>query len=654
MGQESKNHDSPTDRVLSDAAPRAAAPYAGIVVCAFLLLAVALVFGQTLRHGFVNYDDEKYVCKNPQVDGGLTIEGIRWAFASRHASNWHPLTWLSHMLDCQLYGLAPWGHHLTSVLLHAATAILLFLVLRRMAGDLWPSTFVAVVFAVHPLRVESVAWVAERKDVLSGLFFLLTLGAYLGYVRHPFSLARYLAVAGLFALGLMAKPMLVTLPLVLLLLDYWPLRRMVLPSCPPWQLVVEKLPLLVLSAASCAATLWAQSEALAATDQVPLPWRIGNAAVSYVVYLGQSFWPAGLTVLYPHPGLALSAWKATAAILALGAICGIVVALRRRCPYLLVGWFWYLGMLLPVIGLVQVGLQARADRYTYLPQIGLCIAMAWGANHVTQSWPHRDLVCGIGAALTVTTLMACAWQQTTHWLNSETLWNRALACTTGNYTAHYNLGVALADQGRLDAAIQQYRAAVQAKPDYAEAHYNLGLILANRGQVDEAMEHYQAAADVAPDFSEAHNKLGIALVGRGRFDEAIAHYRAAIKAKPDYAEAHNNLGSALASKGEVTEAMEHFLAALEIQPNYAEAHNNLGASLEACGNVDEAIAQYEQAIKIKPDYAEAHNNLGALLGRQGSLSEAIAHFRRALEIDPQHAGARRNLGIAVGQQGGGL
>ena len=363
--------------------------YTVAAVCGFLLLAVALVFGQTVRHDFVNYDDNAYVYENPQVAGGLTAHGIAWAFTSFHVSNWHPLTWLSHMLDCQFYGLHAGGHHLTNVLLHAATAILLFLVLRRMTGDLWPSAFVAAVFAIHPLRAESVAWVAERKDVLSGLFFMLTLGAYAGYARRPFSLGRYLTVVLLFALGLMAKPMLVTLPFVLLLLDYWPLgrigphRRTGISSFR--RVVVEKIPLLALTAASCVATVIAQGTAVIAIDVIPLPSRIANALVSYVAYMGQLFYPAGLAVLYPHPEGGLPIWKVAASSLVLAGISAAALVWRRRFPYLFVGWFWYVGMLVPVIGLVQVGLHAMADRYTYLPQIGLCIAVTWGVAQLAAS-----------------------------------------------------------------------------------------------------------------------------------------------------------------------------------------------------------------------------------------------------------------------------
>ena len=402
-------------------------------VCGFLLLAVAAVFGQTVTYEFVNFDDPDYVYRNARMTQGLTFDGIAWAMTTNCCTNWHPLTWLSHMLDCQIYGPCAGGHHLTSVLLHAITAVLLFLVLRRMTSDLWPSAFVAAVFAVHPLHVESVAWVTERKDVLSGLFFVLTLAAYLAYVRRPFSLPRYLAVAAMFALGLMAKPMLVTLPFVLLLLDYWPLGRFT--NCldkplaashvtPVSRLVTEKIPLLLLTLASCAATVWAQEQSIVDTEELRFSARIANALVSYVGYIGESFCPINLAVYYPHPQAGLPMWEPIAAMLLLAGVTAAVVMRRRKNPYLLVGWLWYLGMLVPVIGLTQVGLQAMADRYMYLPQIGLVIGLTWGAERLVRSWPRRAWVCGATASLVIVELAVCAAQQTTYWRDSESLWER--------------------------------------------------------------------------------------------------------------------------------------------------------------------------------------------------------------------------------------
>ncbi len=631
-------------------------------VCAFLLLAVALVFGQTIRHEFINYDDPDYVYDNPPVAGGLAAAGIVWAFTHFHSGNWHPLTWLSHMLDCQLYGLHhPGGHHLTNVLLHAASALLLFLVLRGMTGDLWPSAFAATLFAIHPLHVESVAWVAERKDVLSGLFFMLTLAAYAGYARRPFSLLRYLLTTALFVLGLMAKPMLATLPFVLLLLDYWPLGRIgattsrsreqspLLRQGPSAirRVLLEKLPWLALAAVSCTATYLAQSSAGAVVQRLPFPSRIANALICYVAYLGQFFCPLGLAVFYPYLQNSLPIWKVIASLALLVGISLAAMAGRRKCPYLLVGWLWHLGMLVPVIGLVQVGSQAMADRYTYLPQIGLYIALAWGAERVSRHWPYRCWVVGAAAALAVMSLAWCAWQQASYWKNSETLWRHALACTSKNWLAEGNSAILLAGRGRVDEAIDHYLEALKIKPDYELAHSNLGVVLAGCGRVDEAIAHYHEALKITPDDALAHNNLGDALASQGRADEAIDHYQKALETKPDFAEAQYNLGVVLATHGRSDEAIDHYQKALKIKPDYAEAHSNLGAALAGRGRLDEAVAHYRRALEIKPDNAEIRNNLGNALANRGQVNEAIAEYRKALEIKPDYAGAQNNLALAL-------
>ncbi len=557
--------------------------YQVLAICALLLLAVGLVFGQTVRHEFVNYDDDVYVYENPPVAHGLTASGIAWVFTHRHCANWHPLTGLSHLVDCQVYGLNASGHHGTNVMLHAATAVALFLVLWRMSGGFWPSAVAAAIFAVHPLRAESVAWVAERKDVLSGLCFMLTLGTYVWYVRGAFSPKRYLLLLVVFALGLMAKPMLVTLPLVLLLLDYWPLGRFGTKTPPHcngggisgdatvpqsvvdprpflWKVVIEKLPLLLLVAASCAATLWAQKEALEVNERIPFLWRTANAMVSCVAYLGQFFCPAGLAPFYPHPTAHLPLWKVVAAAAVLVGVSVGTLACRRRCPYLLMGWLWYLGMLLPVIGLVQVGSQAMADRYTYLPQIGLCIALAWGAADVCRGWPSRRWACGVGATVVLVALMVGGWRQTTFWHDSGTLWTHALACTSPNNTAYKNLGNALASLGRFD----------------------------------EARAHYEQALKIKPDDAETYNNLGGSLAGQRRFDEAIAYYRKVLELRPHGLEVsgvYKNLGFALAEKGRLQEAIDYYNKALEIKPVYAETHGSRGLALAALGRFDAAAAQ---------------------------------------------------------------
>ena len=617
-----------------------------------LFVAVGLVFGQTARYGFVNYDDHVYVCENPHIARGLSFQGIVWVFTHSHASNWHPATGLTHMLDCQLYGIEAGGHHLTNVLLHAATSILLFLVLWKMTSDFWPSALVAALFAVHPLRVESVTWVSERKDVLSGLFFVLTLAAYLRYVRRPFSVARYLSVVALLAVGLMAKPMLVTLPLVLLLLDYWPLRRFAGNS---WRrfayLVVEKLPLLLLTALSCMATVWAQGEAVVPVERLPFWWRASNALVSYVAYLAQLCCPLGLAAFYPHPGVNLPMGKVMASAVILAAISAAAVAGWRRRPYLLVGWLWYVGMLVPAIGLLQAGPQARADRYTYLPQIGLCLAFTWAVAELFRRWPLRQWAYGIASASLLAVLIGSAWRQTSFWRDSVILWTHTLDCTTRNDVAHCNLGGALIDAKRIGEAIDQCRKALTIKPDYAQAHHFLGDALADLGRLDEAVTQQEKALEIKPRYVQVHCDLGVALARLGRFDEAMAHYRKALEIQPDFPEAHYDVGNLLAGRGQLDEAVAQYQLALEDDPDYAPAHNNLGAALTRLGRLDEALAHYQRALELQPDYAMAYANLGAALTRAGRLDEALVQYRKVLELKPGYAMAHYNLGNVLAGRG---
>jgi protein O-mannosyl-transferase len=569
-------------------------------LCALLALAVVLVFGRTCWHDFVNFDDDAYVYDNPRVTAGLTGQSAAWAFTAFHANNWHPLTWLSHQLDCQWYGsrLAA-GHHLTNVVLHAAAVIVLFLVLRSMTGRFWPCALAAAMFAVHPLRVESVAWVSERKDLLSGLFFLLALAAYLGYARRPFAWGRYLLLMATFALGLMAKPMVVTLPIVLLLLDYWPLSRLE-DVAARRRVVLEKLPLLALSAASCVVTSLAQRHAVVPLDVVPLGPRIANALISCVAYVGQLCYPAGLATFYPLPESGAPWWKAVAALFVLVGVSVAAWLARRRCPYLLVGWAWYLVMLMPVIGVVQVGAQAMADRYTYLPEIGLGIAMAWGLADVAARQPVRRWAFGALAGAVVLAWMLVAWRQTAYWRNGETLWTRTLACTSQNVFAHNNLGIMLAQHGDIEGAIRQYRLAMA----------------------------------INPDSPIPHNNLGNALVACGRFDEAVAAFCKVLALSPEYASAHMNLSIALACRGHIEAAVGECRRAIALDPTNANAHNNLGIFLCRCGRFDAAVGEFRAALAIKPDHAGAHGNLGAALAQQGNMAEAMRHWNAAVKADP--------------------
>ena len=618
---------------------KSASRWQTVAVCIVLDAITFAVFGQTLNHEFINYDDNEYVYNNPAVARGVTFKGIVWAFTHVHSTNWHPLTWLSHMLDCQLYGLHPAGHHLTNVLLHTATVIALFLVLRQMTGALWRSAFVAAVFAIHPLRVESVAWVAERKDVLSGLFFMLTIGAYVRYARRPSSGARFGLVLLLFAMGLMCKPMLVTLPLVLLLLDYWPLRR----EETTVGLVMEKLPLLALSATFCIVTLFAQHGAFQSTESYSLPLRFGNGLVTCLVYLGQMVWPSGLAVFYPYPFKGLPAWEAGLAAMLLAGFTVLAWGERKTQPWLLTGWLWYLTMLLPVIGIIQVGMQAQADRYTYLPQIGIYVAVTWLATEWAAKWHVGRVAIGGLMTAVIAVLMVCAWEQTGYWKNSEILWTHALACTTGNYVAHNNLGDDLLKKGRLDEAIAQCQTALEIRAGNAESHYNLGTAFLRKGRLDEAIVQCQIVLKMRPNDADAHYILGTAFLQAGRLDEAITQCQDVLQIQPDYVEARSNLGNALLKKGKVDEAITQYQMALQIKPGYAEVLFNLGNALLKKGKVDEAITQYQTALQFKPDDANAHNNLAKVLVQKGDVGAAVPEFQKALQFDPANPSIQNNL-----------
>jgi Flp pilus assembly protein TadD len=508
-------------------------------ICLLLLLAVIAVYGQTGWFAFTDCDDPQYVTDNPQVKDGLTAKGVVWAFTESHASNWHPLTWLSLMIDCQIYGPnRPGGFHLTNLLLHAANVVLLFVLLLRSIGlGLWTSGIVAALFAIHPLHVESVAWVCERKDVLSGLFFLLTLLAYVGYARRKLSLARYLLVTTLFGLGLLAKPMLVTLPLVLLLLDYWPLDRF----GTGWRLVWEKLPWFVMSAGSCVATFLAQQagNAVVPLGLGPISVRFTNAIVAYAAYLGQLFWPVNLAVLYPHQGPNLPIWKIAVSSLVLIAISIAAVVWRRRHPYLLVGWLWYLGMLVPVIGLVQVGGQAMADRYTYLTQIGLTVAIVVSIGRAAGAARRRAFTVGWSLALTVLTLLA--WRQTSYWQNTETLLRHALASTSRNWQSHRTLAAWLERHGQTEEAIFHYEKASDIDPMDVGTQNHIGMLLRSYGRTDAAIAHFGKALALNPNDAESCNNMGLALVAKGRPDLAIIGFQKALAANPNFAAARGNL-----------------------------------------------------------------------------------------------------------------
>ena len=593
-----------------------------VIICVLLVGIVGIVFGQTVRHDFINYDDGAYVKGNVHVLSGLNWPDVKWAFTTGHTGYAHPVTWLTHQLDCQLYGTWAGGHHLTSVVIHSANSILLFLLLWRMTSALWPSAFVAALFAIHPLHVESVAWVAERKDVLSGLFFFLTLHAYVAYAAKP-QLGRYLLTLGLFVLGILSKPMLVTVPCLLLLLDYWPLRRMTLSASEHdpasrfslGRLVLEKVPFAVIAAGWSLLTFVIGKEygVVAEETHFGITRRVANALVSYIIYVWNTFWPRDLALFYPYPETLPSG-----AVLFSG-ICLVLISIFclvkiRSSPYLAVGWFWYLGMLVPVIGFIQVGGQARADRYTYLPQIGLFLLVTWSATKLLARLRRGQEALAVMGLLVIIGLMACSYVQASYWQNSETVWNHALGVTVGNHIAYNNLGNVMIDKSQLDDAIYNFRKATEISPDYCEAQSNLGKALMLKGRSDEAVLHFRKALDICKDRSDVYNDLGHALARQGNWVEAITAYRAAIRTGPQHPNAHdnNNLGIALAKVGQTDEAIEQFQEALRIEGDYREAHCNLALVLVQVGRRDEAIAHLREALRLKPDDAQARAQLRQL------------------------------------------
>ena len=622
-----------------------------------LVAATAIVYAPVRHHEFVNLDDPQYVTGNPWVARGLSGPGLRWAFTTGHAGNWHPLTWLSHMLDVQLFGLSPGAHHLTSLALHLANTVLLLALLHRTTGALGRSSLVAALFALHPVHVESVAWVAERKDVLSTVFFLLTLHAYVSYARFPRA-RRYAVVLALFALGLMAKPMLVTLPLVLLLLDYWPLGRLSSPA-EARRRVLEKLPLMAMAAASCVVTWLVQHRAgaLKGLDVLPLGRRISNAVVSCVLYIAKALWPSRLAAIYPYPAPP-PAWAVALGAAAVVAVSVLAVRARARRPWLPVGWFWYLGMLVPVLGLVQVGSQPMADRYTYVPLVGLFIVLAWGAADLAGRDPRRRAVTTAAAVLVVAACAVAARAQVGHWRSSVALWEHALAVTTESHRAENNLGHALARAGRNAEAVAHYGEALRLAPGDAEAHANLGLALADLGRTAEAVGHYEEALRLLPGDVEAHDNLGVALMDQGRIDDAIRHFEEAVRLDPSRALSHNDLGVALARKERFAEAVRELSLALQLDPDYAEArrnlalaHNGLGAALADRGTVDEAVAHYAEALRLQPDLADAHANLARARAGQGRLDEARREAEEAVALEPRAADLHYDLAVLLARQG---
>jgi protein O-mannosyl-transferase len=618
------------------------------ILCGVVLIITLGVFMQVGNHTFITFDDPLYVTNNPHVKGGLTGRNIVWAFTTTAASNWHPLTWLSHLMDVELFDLSPRGHHLTSVFIHTASVLLLFLLLMRMTGAPGQSLFVAAIFALHPLHVESVAWVAERKDVLSCFFWLLTLHFYVEYVRHQEGKYYLLALLS-FVAGLMTKPMLVTLPLIMLLLDYWPLNRLrtKTPRETPWgssalPLLKEKIPFFLLSALSALMTLYAQATggAIKSLEAIPLLPRTQNALIAYMKYLGVTIWPMDLAVFYPFPS-SLPLWQVLASFLLVLLVSATAIRFGRSYPYLLAGWFWFLVTLLPVIGLIQVGGQSMADRYTYIPLTGLFVLCGWLVPDLMRGWRYRQPVLAVLAGIVIFASTVATWRQVGYWKDDITLYEHTLQVTTGNYVIHNNYGIALADQGKSDEAILEYRKALQICPKSAVAHVTLGAALANQGNLVEAIGHYNEALKIIPDYELAHANLGRALVKIGRDDDAMTHYEAALKSDPAFADVHLNLAILLMKKREYNGASEHYEAYRRLDPFSAKGPINMGVASAQEGRMQEAARYFGDALRIDPKSVEAHFNLGILLAKQNRRKEALSHFSEVLILRPDLDAARR-------------
>lgn len=625
-------------------------------LCLVLAALVAVTFLPCLNNGFVTYDDPDYVTKNVRVQSGISLSGIQWALTTGSvSSNWHPLTLLSHMLDCEWFGLQPFGHHLTSYILHILNSVLLFVMLQRMTGFVWCSFAVAAWFGLHPAHVESVAWVAERKDVLSGLFWMLTLLAYAEFARTPTGGSRrrtyYLFSLGSFFLGLLAKPMLVTLPFVLLLLDYWPLRRLSLENVR--RLVAEKVPFFVLTLVSTIVTYIVQKHggAMALVEPVPLSDRLTNALVAYGRYVQKLLWPTDLAVFYPFR----NAWPmfsiALAALFVMG-VSAITLLHARKHRFLPVGWFWFLGTLVPVIGLVQVGAQSMADRYTYLPSIGLFVVVAWGVNELAQRMRYPSWATGTIGFATVAACIVATRTQITFWKDGETLFRRAVAVSGDHYLPHLSLGIALLGKGRFSEALVSLQQSRVLRPAEFLVHNNLGAAFLAEGRLNEATVAFQKALSSKPDSSMAMINLAQCYISTGQFPSAADILRKAIIISPDNAQAHFLLGVALLSERRHDDALMSLNRALELQPAFAQARQELTKALVFKGQLEEARNEWRRTVDLVAGSATEHNSFGVLLAEAGQFEAAIKEFEEAQRVEPGNADARNNLSRARAAKAG--
>jgi tetratricopeptide (TPR) repeat protein len=666
------------------------------------LLAAGLVLGTMALYwpathcDFVNYDDDYNLTENALVLKGVTWEGIKEFFFNPFVLPiWTPLTMSSHMVAVQVFGLNPWGHHMINVVLHGLNAALVFALLQQMTGAKWRSLWVAVFFAFHPLRVEAAAWVTQRRELLTAFFGLLSLIAYVRYAqarmqdaegrRHKtegsdthhatrstshvsrlagngsrtmgYRLLWYWVSWCCFGLACLSKPNAVTWPFVLLLLDYWPLRRLDLSTLHALRstllgLVREKIPFFVIVVClGIGSTLVLKlNAAMEPGSRLPLGGRVGNAMISYCGYLGKLFWPTDLAVLYPHPGQSPLGLVVLAGGLLLG-ISALFLAWPRRHPYLLMGWLWFCGTLVPVSAVVTIGSQAMSDRWSYVPSLGAIILAIWGAGELARGRRYLELALPVGAGVAMVLCWAMTREQLGYWKDSEALFRHTIEVTKGNYGAYNNLGSALSKKGQFDEAVRQFQEALRIKPDYPQAQINLGVVLSQKGEPGQAIQHLQEAIRLSPNFRDGRYLLGLALVQNGQLDEAIHQFEETLRVRPDHVGAHYDLGLALGRKGQMDGAIYHLRETIRLSPDHAGAHINLGVALSQKGETDEAIRQFQEALRLTPDSAAAHYNLGAALAKRGQMEEAIRHYQEAIRLEPNRAEAHNNLGTALYQQG---
>jgi Flp pilus assembly protein TadD len=623
--------------------------FAGATV---LLIAVTLTFIPAIHNGFVDFDDPLYILENPRVQSGFDWQGVKWAFTTGYAANWHPITWLSHLIDCQLFKLRPWGHHLTSVILHVVNTILLFVFLRKATGTFGRSFVVAALFGVHPLHVESVAWIAERKDVLSTTFWMLGMLSYGKWAAQVKSTGQgsslhYALTIIIFAFGLMSKPMVITFPLALLLLDYWPLERFDTEHTGArrfLRLVFEKWPLFLLSVASAGVTYLVQLQggAMEAKNYFPLVVRFTNIPISYCRYLGKIFYPVNLSPYYIHPRI----WPVAEVVLAtlfLAVLSLIALRLRRRMPYLFFGWAWFVVILLPVIGIVQVGTQSIADRYTYVPSIGIFIAACWSLPKLLPESRMAHLILGSATIVVLIILAHLTRAQIAYWKDTETLFRHALVLEPDNNLAHLNLGVGLAKQGRTAEAMREVREALRLNGDIAEAYLTLGLLLSDEGRFGEAIISFREGLARHPNDAKGHLFLGIALHRLGSLDAAAEEFRAAARLQPELIETFNNLGMVYREQGKFDAAIAAYRQALATKPTFADAHNNLAIALYSSGRSEEALPEFREALRLNPRSPEVHTNFGICLEESSKVDEALAEYREALRLSPNYFSAQTRL-----------